>query len=137
MKQIWLLLSAVITVAALSACTDAGGGKPTPTTVTPTTTVLTTAASTAATTTLASADRTTVPTSTLSSAVITRERALEIALTKAGLTAAQVRDIDVELDRDGGVLHYDVDFETAKTEYDCEINAATGAVLRFETEPND
>ena len=135
MKQIWLLLSAVITVAALSACTDAGGGKPTPTTVTPTTTVLTTAA----TTTLASADRTTVPTSTLSStsAVITRERALEIALAKAGLTADQVRDIDVELDRDGGVLHYDVDFETAKTEYDCEINAATGAVLRFETEPND
>ena len=63
---------------------------------------------------------------------LTREEALEIALKDAGLTKDQIRDLDIELDRDGGALHYDVDFEKDDKDYDYEIDAETGKILRKE-----
>lgn len=65
---------------------------------------------------------------------LTREQARDIALKHAGLTASQVRDLDVELDRDDGVLHYDVDFEASGYDYEYEIDAATGKILRSQKE---
>ena len=127
MKTVWILFTVAALVVVLSACTDAAGRNKTTPTAPVTTTEAPSTPSSAAPTTLTATDPTTpsvTPTGT-----ITRERALEIALAKAGLTADAVHDIDIELDRDGGVLHYDVDFETATAEYEFEIDAATGKLL--------
>lgn len=63
---------------------------------------------------------------------LTRDEAINIALKDAGLTKDQVRDLDAELDRDAGVLHYDVDFEKDNKDYDYEIHAETGEILKKE-----
>ena len=64
---------------------------------------------------------------------LTAERAREIALDHAGLSASQVTFIRAELDRDDGRLVYDVEFYTADyKEYDYEIDAYTGAVLSYD-----
>ena len=63
-------------------------------------------------------------------ALLTKEEALNIALTDAQLTQADVRDIDIELDWEGGKTHYDVDFEKGDLDYDYEIDAQTGEILR-------
>lgn len=60
---------------------------------------------------------------------IGEQRAREIALKHAGLTAAQVSFVRVEPDWDDGRLVYDVEFYTGTREYDYEIDGATGAVL--------
>ena len=66
-------------------------------------------------------------------ASITAERAREIALNHAGLTASQVTFARADLDRDDGRLVYDVEFYTSDyKEYDYEIDASTGAVLSYD-----
>ena len=64
-------------------------------------------------------------------AAITAERAKEIALSDAGLSASQVSFIRSQLDRDDGRLVYDVEFYNTATytEYDYEIDAGTGAIV--------
>jgi len=63
-----------------------------------------------------------------------RDAALAAALKDAGLTKAEVRDIDVEFDIERGIMVWEVDFEKGKTEYSYEINAETGAVIEREVE---
>lgn len=60
---------------------------------------------------------------------ITASDATEAALKHAGLQKSQVSDIDVDLDRDGGKLIYEVDFNFGNTEYDYDIDADSGAVI--------
>ena len=60
---------------------------------------------------------------------ITAKDAVDAALKHAGLTDSQVRDVDVDLDRDNGKLIYEVDFNSGNTEYDYDINAETGEVI--------
>lgn len=67
------------------------------------------------------------------SSYISRDTALQKALAHAGVSASQAVDVDVEFD-DG---HYDVDFRVGSTEYDYEINAKTGAVIRYEKDVDD
>ena len=62
-------------------------------------------------------------------ATISREEALNIALADAGLTEKDIYDLDLELDRDRGIWHYDVDFERNGRDYDYEIHAVTGEIL--------
>ena len=63
--------------------------------------------------------------------LIPPQQAKAIALSHAGFAAEQVRDLDVELDRDQGeALHYDVGFEKDNQEYEYEIDALTGQILR-------
>ncbi len=64
---------------------------------------------------------------------ISGDTALQKALAHAGVSASQAVDVDVEFD-DG---HYDVDFRVGSTEYDYEIDAKTGAVLRYEKDVDD
>ena len=40
----------------------------------------------------------------------------------------------VELDLDDAVPHYDVDIRVGNTEYDYDIDATTGAVLKYDSE---
>lgn len=63
---------------------------------------------------------------------LTKEQALNIALTDAGLTKDEIRDLDVELDKEFGKAHYDIDFEKGTTDYDYEIDAQTGEILHRE-----
>ena len=64
---------------------------------------------------------------------VTEEQAREAALSHAGLTADQVTFVRSELDRDDGRLMYDVEFYTSSySEYDYEIDAATGEILSYD-----
>ena len=65
---------------------------------------------------------------------ITRDEAVAIALAHAKLTQAEIRDLDAELDRERGVLIYEVDFEAGGYEYEYELLAETGEILRAHKE---
>lgn len=68
---------------------------------------------------------------------IGEEKAKQIALEKAGLEESQVQRMKVEKDREDGVLVYEVEFEQGRTEYSYEIVAATGEIVKAETEIDD
>lgn len=72
--------------------------------------------------------------STTDSKQLSKTEARDIALKHAGLKASEVRDLEVELDRDDGTLHYDVDFEKDGYDYDYEIDATTGKILKSRKE---
>lgn len=66
--------------------------------------------------------------------IITKVEALDIALADAGLKGTDVKDIEIDLDEDDSVLHYEVEFErkatSEKTEYEYDIDAYTGKILK-------
>ncbi len=68
------------------------------------------------------------------SSAITAEQAQQIALEHAGVSASQASRMQVEYDVDDGVAHYSVDFYYNSTEYDYEIHAQTGEILKQEKE---
>lgn len=65
---------------------------------------------------------------------IGKDKAEEIALKRAGLNASEVRFDRTELDEDRGVWHYDVEFQVGFTEYDAEINAVDGTIIKWEVD---
>ncbi len=64
-------------------------------------------------------------------------KAKEIALNHAGVTASQIRDYECKLDRENGTVVYEVSFETNQYEYEYDINAATGKIIKSDKETND
>ena len=64
-------------------------------------------------------------------------KAKTIALNHAGVSENTAYDMDVELDDEDGILVYEVEFKSGSMEYSYEINAATGAILKHETELDD
>lgn len=68
---------------------------------------------------------------------LTREQAQAIALSHVGLTASDVRGLRVEYDVDDGVPVYEVEFHAGGFEYDYEIHALTGAILKSQKERDD
>ncbi|MEE0204374.1 MAG: PepSY domain-containing protein [Oscillospiraceae bacterium] len=64
-------------------------------------------------------------------------KAKSIALNHAGVSENTAYDMDVELDDEDGKLVYEVEFKSGGMEYSYEIDAATGAILKHETEPDD
>ena len=73
---------------------------------------------------------------TEASATITADRAKEIALAHAGVSAADARGLECEKDTDDRVDHYDVEFRANGLEYDYEISF-DGTVLKSEKERDD
>ncbi len=65
---------------------------------------------------------------------IGKDKALEIALAKAGLTKSQISNYIVEFECDDGVITYDVEFYRNSTEYEFEIDATTGSIIEYETD---
>ena len=63
---------------------------------------------------------------------IGEEKAKEIALQKAGLTAEDVTFTKIGLDRDDGVWQYEIEFRQDKTEYETDINAVDGTIINWE-----
>lgn len=75
-------------------------------------------------------------TETATPEIITREDALAAALADAGLAETEIYDVDVDLDLRRNSSYYEVDFETQSTEYEYDIDAFTGEILRSRNEPN-
>lgn len=69
--------------------------------------------------------------------VIGEEKAKEIALKKAELTADEVRFGRIELDFDNGVWQYEVEFRKERIEYSVDINAQTGEIISYEMDSDD
>ena len=64
-------------------------------------------------------------------------KAKSIALNHAGLSENQAYDMDIELDDEDGKLVYEIEFKSGNMEYDYEIDAASGAILKHEAELDD
>lgn len=65
--------------------------------------------------------------------MITKQQALEIAFKNANVDSSKVRDLEVELE-DG---KYEISFESGNTEYEYEIDATTGKIIKAEKENDD
>ena len=78
--------------------------------------------------------------STGSTQAIGAEAALQAALKHAGVAQADAREVEVDSDLewdDGDAPHYEVEFKAGGMEYEYEIDAASGAVLSFESDRDD
>ncbi len=65
---------------------------------------------------------------------LTLAEARAIALSHLNVNESKIRDYEVDLEREGGVTFYEISFEAEGWEYDYEIDAYTGEVLRREVE---
>ena len=77
------------------------------------------------------------PTAPSGGADIGHAKAKSIALNHAGVSENEAYDMEIELDDEDGALVYEVEFKSGGMEYSYEINAATGAILKHETEIDD
>ena len=72
-----------------------------------------------------------------SSAYVGEQAAKEAALQRAQVRAEDVTRIKCELDWEKGVMVYEVDFDAEGFEYEIEINATTGEVIKVDKEKDD
>ena len=70
-------------------------------------------------------------------AYIGQEKAKQAAISHAGASADKLTEYEIELDFEHGVMVYEVEFKCEGFEYDYEIDAVTGAVLKSEKEPDN
>lgn len=70
------------------------------------------------------------------SAYIGLEAAKAAALKHAGVSASDATFVEAEYDYDDGRMVYEVEFHVKGTEYDYEIDAQTGAVVKYKNEQN-
>ncbi len=68
---------------------------------------------------------------------IGEEAAKKAALERAGITADGVWFERVEMDRERGIWVYEVDFQQGRMEYNVEVNALTGEIVKYEAEIDD
>lgn len=71
------------------------------------------------------------------SGTISADRAKEIALADAGISADNAVFKKAKLDRDDGRLEYEVEFYAGSMEYEYEINAETGGIISRDIEQRD
>ncbi len=70
-------------------------------------------------------------------AYIGQEKAKQAAISHAGASADKLTKYEIDLDFEHGVMVYEVEFKCEGFEYDYEIDAVTGAVLKSEKEPDN
>ena len=78
-----------------------------------------------------------IATDPTASSYITADRAKEIALEHAGISASNAVFVKAGLDWDDGRVTYEVEFYANNTEYDYEIDPASGKVLSYDREWDD
>ena len=66
--------------------------------------------------------------------MIGESKAKTTAFAHAGVSAADVTDYEFKVDTDDGKTVYELDFRVGSTEYEYEIDAATGKILKAEKE---
>ena len=74
----------------------------------------------------------TAPTSAVAENLIGKSKAESVALKHAGLEKAQVKFFECKLDAENGVKVYEVEFYFNGYEYEYEINAVTGKIIKAE-----
>lgn len=62
------------------------------------------------------------------------ERAQDIAFKHAGVSAGEVRMKKSKLDYEHGVRVYEIEFYVGNMEYEYDINATTGEIMKFKKE---
>ena len=151
MKVLWLLVAVLCSFALLVGCTTVNEPTAAPSERTPTSTSTTTAPSSTTTTGSTEAAQVSPPvenaqptdpvtTATVPSPTggwISETDAKAAAFDHAGVKEADVFDLHVELDREDDVPVYDIDFETNEFEFEYEINAEFGTVVRSQKERQD
>lgn len=65
------------------------------------------------------------------------EEIKQIIFSHAKVKASDAWDVEVDLDTENGKLVYEISFDAGGYEFDYEIDASTGKVLRSEKERND
>ena len=70
--------------------------------------------------------------SSVAGGLLTPDEALTKALEHAGLKRDQVNVMRVERDREYGVKVYEIKFYQGGMEFDYDVNAETGAIMKFE-----
>lgn len=71
-----------------------------------------------------------------SAKTIGKTKARSIALEHAGVSEKNVRDMETGLKRKGSALYYKVEFETSAMEYEYKVDAYSGEILDWESDPN-
>ena len=69
--------------------------------------------------------------------LISKDDAKKKAFSHAGVKAADIREYEIELDRERSVIVYEIEFKSGKYEYSYEINAENGKVVKSEKEFDD
>ena len=69
-----------------------------------------------------------------STAYISVDEAKNIALSHAGFSLSEVTFSKTKLERDDGIMIYEIEFYKGRVEYEYEINALTGDIIEFDTE---
>lgn len=77
------------------------------------------------------------PTAKDAAETINRDDALSAALKNAGISPDDAGQVKVEKDREDGRTVYEVEFKADGYEYEYEIDAATGTILKQERERDD
>ena len=67
---------------------------------------------------------------------IGEEKAKTVALERAGVMESELLLYKIGLDTHNGAMVYDVEFTTDSYEFDCDVNAKTGEIVKFEKEYN-
>lgn len=67
-------------------------------------------------------------------AYIGENAALSAAAARAGVSVSDVTWSKVEFDSDDGLMLYEVEFRTNTAKYECDVNARTGEIVKFEQE---
>ena len=70
-------------------------------------------------------------------AIVTKDEAKSIVLEHAELNADNISKYKIELDKEGRKLVYEIEFDSGKYEYDYEVNAETGKIIKAEKEIRD
>ena len=70
-------------------------------------------------------------------AYIDLDEAKRIAFAHAGVTESSVHDLDIDFDYYGGRLIYEIEFEVRGNEYEFDIDARNGTILKYETDDED
>lgn len=71
------------------------------------------------------------------STFIGEEKVKAVALKKADITESEADRLKVTLDRDNGIWEYEVEIRVGRTEYDADINAETGEIIKWEVDLED
>lgn len=77
------------------------------------------------------------PASSGSNTDIGEAKAKSLALSAAGLTESQIYHLEISFDYEHGKAVYEVDFKSGGMEYEYEIDAASGAILKSDAEHDD
>ena len=71
---------------------------------------------------------------TVSQTEISLDKAKEIALNDAGVSASNATFTEARLDYDDGIQVYEIDFYTSTQKFDYEINASSGSIIKKDIE---